>query len=432
MNSNNIYNNNAKFLKLRADSCSSPYYHKKQSHKIVYFSEARLINDGMNTDKNFFPNKMKLKTNLNISTEPNINISKITSQQQNQELLKKNSNYLLEVRNNNSKIIEKVKKETQSYKKSNSKIRIIKSGIPSFSSNIENTNNNVLCSSTTHLNSNRNLHSTKSSSNMNIFVSKNNNNNNFIYKNSSTRKLDTNNYNILSNAIENNIKKLNVTAGNKISNNNLLDSSNSDIFSSGLQNQPRTKSFYNYGNIGIKISNKNNNNQMGNLFTSGINNYNYVLSSHLSKGKIQEYYNNVNKKQINHNRNNIGNSTNEIYLVNNSTEYMPSSPNSNRVLYKNSNNDIYRNISNDMVKKGYPTIFLKNKSMVTKDNTTATNQSENESKHKKDSILIEQTLNNKNENEKSIEDIHFMFVNMVQNGRKLGLKLEQGNNNNNL
>ena len=446
MTSNNIYNNNAKFQKLKTSSCFSPYCHKKQNHKISYFSESRFINNGMNTDKNFYPNKNKYNTNLNISTDPNINSTNMTKvnlqHQQNQEFFRKSANYLSDVCNKNQKIIDKNKKETQSYKKSNSKIRIIKSGVPSFPSNIENTNSNILYSSAARLNSNVNLHSTKSSGNMNILINRyninNNNNSTYLYKNCSTRKLDVNNYDILSNITQNNIKKLNVSSS-KAPNSNLLRSSNSELFSSCIQNKTHTNSFFNYGNIGINSSNNINNvsninshnNQIGYLFTSGNSNYNHPLSPHLSRGNSKEYYNNISKRQqVNPNRNNnTGNTSNEIFLVNNSTDYLPTSPNNNRAMYKSYNNGIFRNISNNMVSKGYPTILLKNKSIVTKDNTTATNQSDNDSKQKKDSILTEQTLYNKNENEKSIEDIHFMFVKMIQNGRKLELKLEQDVNN---
>ena len=432
MNSNNIYNNNAKFLKLKTANCFSPNCIKKQAHKIDYYSEARLINSGMNTSKNFYPNKTKLNTNLKIHTKPNTSATKINFQhQQNQEFFRKTAKYVSDACKKNEKVIDKNKKETQSYKKTNSKIHIIKSVIPSFTSNIENNDNNLLYTSTANLNTKVNLHSTKSSNNMNIVTNKYNiNNNDYVYKNSSTRKLEANNYEILSNTTQNNIKKLNAMS-NKTSNNNLLKSSNSEIFSSNIQNKTQTNNFFNYGNIGINTNNNNSNNQIGYMLTSENNNYNHALSPHLSREKSKKYYSNINKIQIK-NRNNSGNTSNEIYLINNSTEYLPMSPNNSRIMYKSFNNGILRNISNNVVNKVYPTILLKNKSMVTKDNTTATNQSDNDSKRKKDSILTEQTLNNKNENEKSIEDIHFMFVNTIQNGRQLELKLEKNANNNNL
>ena len=92
------------------------------------------------------------------------------------------------------------KKETQSCKKENYKIKLIKSGIPSIT-NFEdrNNNSNIICSSMAHLNTANNIFSKYSK----------NNKSNYIYKNASKKKFETNKKEIIPNANSKNIKILN-------------------------------------------------------------------------------------------------------------------------------------------------------------------------------------------------------------------------------
>lgn len=383
MTSNNIYNNNAKFLKLKSDNYFSPYCHKKKNTKTNFHIT--------NTEKNLPDYHARIKTNINInSSTNNVNITKINLQSQNNKKINKNTNYYLsEFSNKKQKIIENQIKETQSYKKANSKIRIIKSDI---SSKIDNKNNksNILCNSMAQLNYNSNLQSQDILNKNKIKY------NNHIYKNNSKKKieLDNNSYNQVP------LKQQSNRGGE-----------------SEILNKTHTKSFFDYKNLNINI---NNDNKEGiYLLTSGNSDYHNEITP-LNTNYQKEYI----KKQIsNHNRN-ISNCDSESYLL--KTEYMSSSTN-NRLINNNLNinSNIYRNVSNNINNnKGYPTIILKSKPMVTKENTTTiTNMSNNESKGKKDSIMTEVTFY-KNDSMKTIEELHFMYVTTIQNGKKMELLLE--------
>ena len=415
-----LYNNNAKFQKLKSSNYFSPY-----CHKIKNSQNNLSKNNKISKEKNFPQYKAKVNKNINQGLN-STNISKIILQtRQSQEFSRKSLIYhLSEISSKKQKMIND-KKETQSCKKENYKIKLIKSGIPSIT-NIEdrNNNSNIICSSMAHLNTANNIFSKYSK----------NNKSNYIYKNASKKKFETSKKEVIPNANSKNIKILNNydnNSYNQISVNNLLKSSSSEIFSSAISNKTHTKSFFDYNNLKININNnndntnnENNNNKFGYVLTSGNNNRD--LLSPNSNQLIQDL-----KKQISTHNRNISLCSNESYLINTPTEYLPTSPNSG-FISKNVNSNIYRNISNKMISKGYPTVAMKSKPNTTKENTVSiTNQSNNESKNnKKESILTEYTFCKKETNNaKSVEEIHFICVSTIQNGRKMVLQLEQNIDN---
>ena len=408
-----LYNNNAKFQKLKSSKYFSPYCHKVKNSQNNLYQDNKIIKEKI------LP-QYKARVNKNINPAlSSANISKLAPQtKQSQEFYRKSLNYhLSEISNKKQKIIENEKKETQSYKKANCKKRIIKSGLASINSNMEdkNKNSNILCSSMAHLNTANNILSKYAK----------NNKSSYIYKNVSKKKLETEKKEIISNINPKNNKKLynhDNMSYNQTSVNNLLKSSYSEIFASAISNKTHTKSFFDYNNLNINTNTNFDNNRYGYALTSGNN---CDLLSPLPNKKIQDL-----KKQISSHNRNISVCNRDSYLINTPTEYLPTSPNSG-FISKNLNSNIYRNVSNNnRVNKDYPTIIMKLKPMVTKENTTTiTNQSNNDSKNnKKDSILTENTYcknDNNNNNAKSIEEIHFICVNTIQNGRKMELQLEQ-------
>ena len=367
--------NNSKinYGKMKSPIYFSPYAHKKKVIGNLY-TEPRKI--PISTDSNS-KNKTKSKISNPIISKNIINI-------QPQECFRKSSKFL-----------------AQSYKKINSKLYLKKNVIPNLSSFNETTSN----AGTTQLGTN---------SNINTNTEINNSVNNRLYKNKPTNmkfnmaKNNTNNYINMKDSIHN-LKK---SAG-----------SATELFGNNYIKKTKTKT--------KNCSELNNINPIGYILSStGSNGKPYfspwntpgqkIIFLKNEKNKIKEkYFNpNINKESLkviqtqgNEQINNIDdkNKTGIQYLL--------------------------RNTYNDV--KIFPTTFLNNKIIYqTETNTNNTNNTNN-SKQNIDNKNIETKATvdtvQKNgvssyEKSQSIEEVHYLYVSTIQNGKNLILKWDKCNN----
>ena len=405
----------------------SPYAHKKKALGNLY-TEPRKI--PINVESNS-KNKAKSKISNPIINKNIINIEK-------QECSRKNSKILSEM---NNKSYQNKRNVPQSYKKINSKLYLKKNVIPNLSSF-----NEVFCNPATtqlgiNLKQNNNINKT------NIEIKLNNSLNNKLYKNRPTNIKFTmaknySNSNYLS--MRESFHNLKKSAG---SSSELFGSNNNYI----KKTKTKTRTFSDLNNI----------NPIGYILTSA----------------------STSKTNINHNKNNNlyftpRNPTGQKIIIlkneKNISKDNHFSPNINhesiKVLQTQQNEPInnlddkektgiqylMRNTYNDV--KIFPTTFLNNKiiyqteSNISKNNTNVNSKSKsninsysnrsnisfNNNINKKEKLSInndeKNSINSKISNNlsnyeqsQSIEEVHFLYIKTIQNGKNLILKWDKCN-----
>ena len=400
----NAYNSKSNNSKMKSPSpiYFSPYAHKKKSVENLY-TEPRKI--PIQTDS-YSKNKTKNKISNPILTKNIINIEP-------QECYRKNSKYLSQT---NDKIFQNNNNinNPQSYKKINSKLYLKKNVILNLSSFKEINSNIVL----NQLLSNSNINTEENTSKNSKFY-KNNKPGNMKFS-LGTNTNTSSNYTSMKDSSSHFMKK---SAG-----------SATDLFGNTMIKNTKTK-LKNSNNNDLKNINFNQINSLGHVLTTtgGNNNKTFlspqnnpvigqkIIFSKNEKNKTKEKYVsnmcNINKESMKviHtqgnepiNNNNLDDKKNEIqYLLRNT----------------------YNNV------KIYPTTFLNNKIIYqTENNNNMDNNSMRFVKNKSEKILIKKDDNKKNyknntnlQNIKSVEEVHFLCVNTIQNGKNLILKWDKYN-----
>lgn len=378
--------NNSKinYGKMKSSVYFSPYAHKKKGIGNLY-TEPRKI--PISTDSNC-KNKTKSKISNPIISKNIINI-------QPQECFRKSSKFLAEM---NDKSYQAKKNLPQSYKKINSKLYLKKNVIPNLSSFNE-TNSN---GGTTQLCTN---------SNINTNTEINNSVNNRLYKNKPTNmkfnmsKNNTNNYINMKDSIHN-LKK---SAG-----------SATELFGNNYIKKTKTKT--------KNCSELNNINPIGYILNSTGNNGKSYFSPRNTPGqKIIFLKNEKNKIKEKYFNPNINKESLKVIQTQGNEQI-------NNIDDKNKTGIQYllRNTYNDV--KIFPTTFLNNKIIYqTESNTNNTHNNKQSTDNK--NIETKSTVDTVQKNgvssyekSQSIEEIHYLYVSTIQNGKNLILKWDKCNN----
>ena len=393
--------------KIKSPIYFSPYAHKKKVIGNLY-TEPRKI--PISTDS---PSKNKTKSKISNPT-----VSKNIINIQPQECFRKSQKFLSEM--NNDKSHQNKRNMPQSYKKINSKLYLKKNVIPNLS-----TFNEV----------NSNAYATQlgTNSNTNTKVDINNSVNTKLYKSRVANmkfnmpKNNSNNYISMKESFHN-LKK---SAG-----------SATELFGNNYIKKTKTKArtcseLNNINSIGYiltstatsnnKNNNINNNNNNNKLFLSPRNTPGQkIIFLKNEKNKLKDKYfsQNINKDNLKVIQTQANEPINNIEDKNKSTGI--------QYLLRNTYNDV----------KIFPTTFLNNKIIYqTENNINNTNstsnrnndiKNENLNKKDKQSVNISISIDEKNnianyEKSQSIEEVHYLYVSTIQNGKKLILKWDKCN-----
>ena len=378
--------NNSKVnnINMKSPIYFSPYAHKKKVIGNLYTETKRIP---IQSDP-ALKNKTKQKISNPILTKNIINLNP-------QECFKKGSKILIcQV---NDKSYQQRKSKPQSYKKVNSKLYLKKNAIPNLSSFNENNSNVV----TTHLGTNSNMN-----------TQSNNSRNAKLYKNKPPNmKFNMGNRNYLNNytSVKGSTHNLKKSAG-----------SATELFGNNMIKKTKTKNSADLNNINI--------NQIGYILTSPGNNNKQFFSPHAPSQKIIFIKNDNNKLKDKNVGHNISKDSLKVF-PNQSNEQIDNnidSKNKSEIQY------LLRNTYNNV--KIYPTTFLNNKIIYqTESNNNSNinnfiNNNHNTSRpYIKTSIEKKENLNKKNsyENIGSVEEVHFLYVNTIQKGNNLILKMDK-------
>ena len=387
-------NNNSKAnnTKIKSQVYFSPYVHKKMATGNL-FTEPRkipILSDSFS----------KNKTRQKISNQ---NIPKNIINNQTQESFRKSSKFLSQT---NDKSYQTNRDTPTSYSKINSKLYLKKNAIPNLSS----FNDNNSKASTTQMASN---------SNMNTEV--NNSRNNKLYKNKATNakfNIGKNNSNYYKESSYN-LKKSSGSATNLFGNSN-------NLIKKAKTKQKHNSDFsnININQIGYIISTTGNSSKPFLSPQSGPGQKIFFLKNDKNKMK-EKYIQNISKDSVKI----IPTQTNEQININNLDD-----KNKNGIQY------LLRNTYNDV--KIYPTTFLNNKIIYQTENNSnlntninSCNISLNFHKNKSEKIIggvdaknNSLNINSKYENAGTIEEVHFLYVTTIQNGKNLISKLDKFNN----
>ena len=372
---NNSKTNNSK---IKSAIYFFSYAHKKKAIGNLY-TEPRKI--PIQTEP-FFKNKTKQKISNPVITKNIINIDP-------QECFRKGSKLLSQM---SDKSYQQKKSKPQSYKKINSKLYLKKNAIPNLSSFNENNSN----TGTTQIGSNSNMNT----------QTNNSRNNGKLYKNKPANmkfnmgKANINNYT----SVKDSTHYLKKSAG-----------SATELFGNNMIKKTKTKNCTDLENINI--------NQLGYLLTSTNNNKQFLSPQNGPGQKIIFIKNDNNKFKEKYTGN----------LSKDSLKVIPTQANTqtnNNLENKNQNEVQYllRNTYNNV--KIYPTTFLNNKIIYQTENNINNN---NTSRPYNKNNIEKKEMQNKNtntnyENANSIEEVHFLYVKTIQNGKNLILKWDKCNN----
>ena len=430
-------NSKNNFAKMNLPLYYSPYIHKKKSIGNLY-TEPRKI--PIEKDSNS-RNKSKQKANYSIK----ISNSNIKSQQ---DSLTKSLKLTSEKNNNNNK---KGRNMHQSYVKLNTKLYLKKNAIPNLAS-FHDLNSNypptpLMKNSTTNIIISNSIKSTDNkNSNVSIGKNKNKNSNN----NKNIKLIYSNNIN----NINNNINKNFNYNYNTYSNNNLLKKtagSANELFRNNFVKKTKTKNTSELNNI----NNINNINQIGYIFTtSGPNptsaNKAFLSPQNLSGQKIIFLKNDKNKLKDSKekSRKSSVNSSNKDAKKNSLSkkkEKKLNVPDLKLNLDEQQNKSVQyllRNTYNNV--KIYPTTVLNNK-IIYQDNkkkekishsvNTSANSSIHHSSSKKKNDITKNKICiniknngsniNKNNECNTVEEVHFLLVKTIHNGRNMIINMDK-------
>ena len=378
-------NNNSKLnhTKMKSQIYFSPAAHKKKVIGNLYTEPRKIPILSEPSSKNKSRQKM---------SNPNIpkNIINIDPQ----ECLGKSSK-LLEEMNNKSYQATKINMPPQSFKKINSKLYLKKNVIPNLSSFNENNINST---------------TTQMASNSNTNTEVNNSRNSKLYKNRPTnikynKEKNNSNYN---KEPSYNLKKSAGSATDLFGNNNFIKKT---------KTKPKHSSDFNNINInkiGYIISTTGKNNKPFLSPQNGPGQKIIFLKNETNKLK-DKYTHNINKEPLKI----LPTQTNEQININNLDD-----KNKNGIQY------LLRNTYNNV--KIYPTTFLNNKIIYQTENNSNLNTNLNSCnstlhfyKNKSEKIINNDETqkntikNSKNENARTIEEVHFLYVSTIQNGKNL-------------
>ena len=389
-----INNNKENFLKLKAPLYFSPSSHKKHSNLSNLYTEPRNIHQEI--DSNLSKNQIKQKLN-------NTNINKNLINIQQQDNFRKNTKLLSEI---NDKINQN-KKNPQSYKKVNSKLYLKKNIMPNIALN--DISGNIL-STQPNTNSNTNINNISNDPN-NKYLRNKLTNIKFNIGKSSQNVLNTKNP-------SNNLKKNAGSAIELLDNNNYLRKS-----------KTKNKNLVEINNI----------NPIGYIYSSS-NNQNSFLSPQNNSSNPKILFLKNEKSKIfdrNASKDSKIETTQDNELNNNDGEDK-----------KDHINCLLRNTFTNV--KIYPTTILNNKiiyNQIDKNNQNKSNNQTNKnsensnsnnnnssvhynnSKIKKEKIVIDTAEKKQNKNKKeyfeSIEELHYFYVDTLQRGKKYAKKLDK-------
>jgi len=368
---NTKINNN----KMKSPIYCSPFAHKKKVIGNLYTEPRKTPSQSSSVSKS----KIKPKISSQMTNKNAANI-------QSQDNFKKSLQYLSVT----NKSFQDKKNIPQSYKKLNAKLYLKKNVIPNLS-----TFNDPYNKSLTNRMS--------STSNMNL-----NTENNYSRNTSNLFKI-----------MPVNMKMNNINSKEASLNFKKIAGSTSDLFGNNNIKKAKTKT--------KNSVNLNNISPIEYIFGSGGNSNRELLSSQNgSKPKIffvknekkqlkDEYgeEDNINKDSLKV----IPSSVNE-QINNNNTNNTSDEKNKSGVQY------LLRNTYNNV--KIYPTTFLNNKIIYQTENETNENSISNENK---DTIVIEPNQKQKKnlniENPKTVEEVHFLYVYTIQNGKNLVSKMDK-------
>jgi hypothetical protein len=381
----NLIVNKTNYSKNSTPIYFSPYAHKKKNFGNLN-TEPRKIPVEMNSTSR---NKMKQKISNSI-------IGKNFSNLQSQDALRKSSKLITEINEKSGLPIKKSMQ--QSYKKINSKLYLKKNVISNISSF------NDLNTHPSHTQYGLN-------SNSKVKGNANDSSNIKYYKSRVTNM------------------KFNLGGKNKETFNNMIKSAGSaaDLFSSNAKKN-KTKN----------CSDLNDMNPLGYILTNNENNNNKAFFSpqNAPSQKIIFLEKDKNKgsgKYLGHNL-----SKDSLKVIHHPSPSQTNEQTNNESEIKNKNSVQYllRNTYNNV--KIYPTTFLNNKIIYQTENNshvninnTNTNSNDssiqyNNSKVKKEIIIIDKNdkknsihNNQKNENAQTVEEIHYLYVKTIQNGKNL-------------
>ena len=374
----NENNNKANTSKMLSPINFSPYINKKRAIGDLYTEPRKILQT-----ESTYKNKTKPKISNPIVTKNLLNIDS-------KDLIRKSSKFHSQI---NDMSYQHKKVNPQSYKKINSKLYLKKNVIPNLES-LNETNKHI---GTSQL----------------ITYSKMN-----TEKNKSRNKLNKNKpfnmkYNVDRNPLHN-------YTSVKESSHNLKKSAGSatDIFGKNMIKKTKTKTKNISGLNGINL------NQLGYILNTDGNNNIKFLSP---QGKIIFLKNEKNKI----NDKSQGNKTSKAFYK--GIKVQTNGKMNNNIENKNGIQYLLRNTYNNV--KIYPTTFLNNKIIYqTKNNNNNNSNNSNIHNNSKHNIHLtknknQQFINNNdkkinNEGAASIEEVHFLYVNTIQNGKKIILKYD--------
>ena len=389
----NAINNKTHYSNMKSAIYFSPYAHKKKVIGNLYTEPRKMP---IQTDSTY-KNKTKPKISNPIIRKNIINFDQ-------PEFFRKSSKFLSQM---NDKSYQSKKNEPESYKKINSKLYLKKNVIPNLSSFNE-INNKVF---TSHLGSNSNM-------NTEFNISRNNK----LNKNKPGNikfNLGKNNSNNYTSAKESShfLKK---SAG-----------SATELFGNNMIKKTKTKQKNNSDLNNINIS------PIGYILTTKGSNNKAFLSPQNGPGQKIIFLKNENNKIKDKYIGNISKDSVKVIQTQGNEQI-----NNNNLDDKNKNGIQYllRNTYNNV--KIYPTTFLNNKIIYQTENNNDNinnNDSNNNSmcltKNKSEKLIINNNVKKGNlntkknyENAKSIEEVHFLYVRTIQNGKNLILKWDKCNN----
>ena len=388
----NLIVNKTNYSKNNTPIYFSPYAHKKKNLSNLY-TEPRKIPLEMNSTSR---NKMKQKISNSI-------IGKNFSNLQSQEALRKSSKLITEA--NEKSGLPMKKNIPQSYKKINSKLYLKKNVISNISSF------NDLNSHGSHTQFGLNSNS-KMKGNMD-------DNSNFKYNKNKAANM-----------------KFNLGNKNKETYNNMIKSAGSaaELFSSHVK-KTKTKNCSDLNDInpiGYILTNNDNNNNKDFFSPQNTPGQKIIfLEKDKKKGSGKYFGHNLSKESL------------KVIHPPSPSQTNEQTNNESDIKNKNSVQYLLRNTYNNV--KIYPTTFLNNKIIYQTENNsnnninnnTNTNSNDssiqyNNSKVKKEIIIIDKNgkknsidKSQKTENAQSVEEIHYLYVKTIQNGKNLISQLDK-------
>ena len=383
------------FSKMKSPIYFSPYAHKKKGIGNL-FTEPRNI--PMQSDSS-----SKITTKQKIS---NKSLTKNIINLEPQECFRRSTKYLS---NMNDKSYLDKNSMPQSFKKINSKLYLKKNAIPNLSSFNENSNYTYM----TQYGTNSNMNSQVNSRN-NKLLNKDNKPGNM--------KINTGKNNINSYAnIKESSHHLQKSAGSAL-----------ELFGNNMIKKAKTKSKKNTDLNNINI---NPINPIGYILTTTGNNNRQFLSPHGAQGQkiiiLKKEKNNLKDKYIG----NLSKDSLKIIQTQGNEQI-----NNNNLDDKDKNNIQYllRNTYNNV--KIYPTTVLNNKIIYQTENKNNINNIDNDNSHihilknKSEKLMFNKAnkkgnfkINPNYENANSIEEVHFLYVSIIQKGKNLIVKLDKYN-----